>query len=69
MLVSALVNIVIIIVVGAVIGGIVNYAPFIPQPFKQWLLYIIGALVVLLVVLAIIPLFTGAAAVATAPAG
>jgi hypothetical protein len=65
---SVLITILIYVLVGAVIAGIVYYAPFIPQPMKQWVLYAIGAVFVVLIVLALIPLLQGAAVAATPPA-
>jgi uncharacterized membrane protein YeaQ/YmgE (transglycosylase-associated protein family) len=58
---AALVNILIIALVGAVIGGVIYYAPFITQPLKQWVLYVVGAVVVVLIILALIPLISAAA--------
>lgn len=59
-MVSVLVYILIVLLVGAVIAGIIHAAPFIQQPYKQWALYIVGAIVLVLVILALIPLLTGA---------
>lgn len=67
-MVSVLVYILIVVVVGAVIAGVIQAAPIIAQPYKQWALYIVGAIVIILVILALIPLLTGAANIATAPA-
>lgn len=66
-MVSALVYILIVVVIGAAIAGIIQYAPFIQQPFKQWALYVVGAVVLVLVILALIPLISGAASNATVP--
>ena len=66
-MVSALITILIEIVIGAAIAGIIQYAPFIQAPFKQWALYVVGAVVLVLVILALIPLITGAASTAVAP--
>jgi len=58
---AALVNILIIVLVGAVVGGIIQYAPFIVQPLKQYALFAVGAVVLVLIVLALIPLISAAA--------
>jgi hypothetical protein len=60
-MVSALVYILIVVVVGAAIAGIIQYAPFIAQPFKQWAMFAVGAVVVVLVILALVPLISAAA--------
>lgn len=66
-MVSVLIYILIVVVIGAAIAGIIQAAPFIQQPFKQWALYVVGAVVLVLVILALIPLISGAATTATVP--
>lgn len=61
MLTSALVNILIIVLIGAAIAGIIQYAPFIAEPFKRWALFAVGAVVLVLVILALVPLVSSAA--------
>lgn len=62
---SVLVSILIILLIGAVIYAIIQYAPIsMPPPLKQWALYIVGAVVLILILLQLIPLLQGVAATA-----
>lgn len=66
-MISALIYILIVVLIGAVIAGIIQYAPFIPPPFKQYAIYVVGAVIIILIILALVPLLQGAANLATAP--
>lgn len=50
-MISILVSVIIIVVVAAVIMGILWYAPFFPAQIKQWGIWVIAALALLLIVL------------------
>jgi hypothetical protein len=60
-MVAVLVNILIILVIGGALAGIIQYAPFFPEPFKRWAIYAVGAVVLVLIILILIPLINGAA--------
>lgn len=64
-MVSVLIAILIILLIGGAILAIINYAPFIPQPFKQWALYAVGAIVLVLIILQLVPLLQGVAVTTT----
>jgi hypothetical protein len=50
-MVNILVMVIIIVVVASIIMGIVWYAPFFPAQIKQWIIWIVGPLALLLIVL------------------
>ncbi len=50
-MVSILIAIIIIVVVAAVICGILWYAPFFPAQIKQWGIWVICAIALLLIIL------------------
>ena len=62
MLSNVLIAILIILLIGGAAYAIVQYAPFIPQPLKLYVLYAIGAIVLVAVVLQLIPLLTAVSA-------
>ena len=64
MLTSVLIAILIILLVGGAIFAIIQYAPFIPPQFKQWALHAVGAIVLVLIILQLVPLLQGVGAAA-----
>lgn len=58
---SVLISILIIVLVGAAIYAIIQYAPFIQPQFKTWALYAVGAIVLVLIILQLVPLLQGIA--------
>jgi len=53
---AILINILIIVLICAAIGALLQYAPFVPAPLRQWGLFAVGAIAVVLIIIQLIAL-------------
>lgn len=60
-MVEILIAIVIIFIVAGAICGLIQYAPFIPQPLKSWAIYAVGAVALVLIIIQLLGLLKAAA--------
>jgi len=58
-MIDVLIAVIIIIIIGSAIAGLVYYVPFLPSPARTWVMWVVGALVVIAVLVQLLRLMPG----------